>query len=237
MRAYSTDLRGRVLAACEAGMGTAEAAETFAVSESWVRRVKQRFRDDGEAAPRTPAQWHPRTPQHRAAAPGAQWTMDNGAPGPRAWRCISRLSLHNVYFSKRFPHPRTPHPHAAAPRRSTAPPQPAPRRAPGPPAPPRGESESRRRGRGGPACGGLPCAYREKGRFRYAGAYARPICASYTSPTQAPDAGPYASPICAQYASVCPYPWCGAFYFPWKAEKRENEKVVDLRSPVMVCSL
>lgn len=59
MRAYSTDLRGRVLAACEAGMGTAEAAETFAVSESWVRRVKQRFRDDGEAAPRTPARRGP----------------------------------------------------------------------------------------------------------------------------------------------------------------------------------
>lgn len=55
MRAYSTDLRLRVLAACEDGMGTAEAAETFAVSASWVRRVRQRFRDGGETAPRRPA--------------------------------------------------------------------------------------------------------------------------------------------------------------------------------------
>jgi transposase len=55
MKAYSTDLRLRVLAACEDGMGTAEVAETFAVSESWVRRVKQRFRDHGETAPRRPA--------------------------------------------------------------------------------------------------------------------------------------------------------------------------------------
>ena len=54
MRAYSVDLRTRVLAACQDGMGTTEAAETFAVSEAWVRRVKQRFRDAGESAPRAP---------------------------------------------------------------------------------------------------------------------------------------------------------------------------------------
>jgi len=52
MRAYSVDLRQRVLAACDDGAGTAEAAETFAVSESWVRRIKQRRREGGEVAPR-----------------------------------------------------------------------------------------------------------------------------------------------------------------------------------------
>src|SRR5215210_1909794 len=52
MRAYSVDLRQRVLAACDGGMGTAEAAETFAVSEAWVRRSKQRRREGGEVAPR-----------------------------------------------------------------------------------------------------------------------------------------------------------------------------------------
>src|SRR5215831_14577683 len=52
MRAYSVDLRQRVLAACDDGMGTAEAAETFAVSASWVRRIKQRRREGGEVAPR-----------------------------------------------------------------------------------------------------------------------------------------------------------------------------------------
>ena len=52
MRAYSVDLRQRVLAACDDGMGTAEAAETFAVSPAWVRRIKQRRRDGGELGPR-----------------------------------------------------------------------------------------------------------------------------------------------------------------------------------------
>src|SRR5204862_3199700 len=52
MRAYSVDLRQRVLAACDDGLGTAEAAETFAVSASWVRRIKQRRREGGELAPR-----------------------------------------------------------------------------------------------------------------------------------------------------------------------------------------
>jgi transposase len=53
MRAYSVDLRQRVLAACDDGLGTAEAAETFAVSEAWVRRIKQRRREGGKLAPRT----------------------------------------------------------------------------------------------------------------------------------------------------------------------------------------
>jgi transposase len=57
MRAYSMDLRQRVLAACDDGMGTAEVAEAFAVSPAWVRRLKQRRRQTGEVAPRRPA--HP----------------------------------------------------------------------------------------------------------------------------------------------------------------------------------
>jgi transposase len=59
MKAYSMDLRERVLAACDDGMGTAEAAEAFAVSQSWVRRIKQRRRERGEVAPRTPARRGP----------------------------------------------------------------------------------------------------------------------------------------------------------------------------------
>ena len=59
MKAYSIDLRARVLAACDGGMGTAEAAETFAVSEAWVRRIKQRRRQTGEVAPRAPARHGP----------------------------------------------------------------------------------------------------------------------------------------------------------------------------------
>jgi transposase len=59
MKAYSMDLRARVLAACDDGMGTAEAAEAFAVSPAWVRRIKQRRRQTGEVAARTPARRGP----------------------------------------------------------------------------------------------------------------------------------------------------------------------------------
>jgi transposase len=53
MKAYSMDLRERVLAACEGGMGTTDVAELFDVSASWVRRLKQRHRDTGRIAPST----------------------------------------------------------------------------------------------------------------------------------------------------------------------------------------
>jgi len=55
MRAYSADLRTRVLEAAEAGETTVELADRFAVSTAWVRRVRQRHRQTGEVAPRRPA--------------------------------------------------------------------------------------------------------------------------------------------------------------------------------------
>jgi transposase len=53
MRAYSDDLRARVLAACDAGEEAPAVAERFLVSESWVRRVRQVRRESGRvtAAP------------------------------------------------------------------------------------------------------------------------------------------------------------------------------------------
>lgn len=59
MKAYSIDLRARVLAACDDGMGTAEAAEAFSVSPAWVRRLKQRRRETGEVGPRVQARRGP----------------------------------------------------------------------------------------------------------------------------------------------------------------------------------
>lgn len=59
MRAYSVDLRQRVLADCDRGLGTRVVATKYAVSESWVRRLQQRRRDCGEVAPR-PQQHGPR---------------------------------------------------------------------------------------------------------------------------------------------------------------------------------
>ena len=52
MEAYSMDLRRRILAACDRGEGTKFVADRFGVSPSWIRRLKQRLREDGEMAPR-----------------------------------------------------------------------------------------------------------------------------------------------------------------------------------------
>jgi transposase len=51
-RAYSQDLRDRILACYQRGMMTREIAQVFAVSPAWARRVRQRQRDQGERSPR-----------------------------------------------------------------------------------------------------------------------------------------------------------------------------------------
>jgi transposase len=50
---YSMDFRQRVIAACDRGMTTSVVARLFLVSPAWVRRLKQRRREDGSIAPRT----------------------------------------------------------------------------------------------------------------------------------------------------------------------------------------
>jgi transposase len=50
-RAYSQDLRDRVLSAYDRGMPTKEIAEAFEVSRSWARRVKQTRREQGRTTP------------------------------------------------------------------------------------------------------------------------------------------------------------------------------------------
>jgi transposase len=54
MKAYSMDLRVRVLADCDAGMKTRAVARKYTVSESWVRGLKRRRAVTGEVAPRPP---------------------------------------------------------------------------------------------------------------------------------------------------------------------------------------
>jgi transposase len=51
MRAYSQDLRERVVGDCDQGMTTSEVAAKYRVSESWVRRLKQRRRATGSIVP------------------------------------------------------------------------------------------------------------------------------------------------------------------------------------------
>lgn len=53
MKAYSPDLRQRVLEDCDGGMEARQVAVKYRVSESWIRRLKQRRRDTGETAPRS----------------------------------------------------------------------------------------------------------------------------------------------------------------------------------------
>jgi transposase len=67
VRAYSMDLRVRVLAAVDAGDPTSEVADTFAVSPAWVRRLVQRRRETGETAPRKARD--PRVPKLREHLP------------------------------------------------------------------------------------------------------------------------------------------------------------------------
>ena len=50
---YSREMRRDVLAADVAGMSTSEIAIELCVSKSWVRRVKQEFREQGKTAPKT----------------------------------------------------------------------------------------------------------------------------------------------------------------------------------------
>ena len=51
MKAYSLDLRERVLADCDSGIRTGLVAEKYRVSSSWVRRLKQRRRELGQIGP------------------------------------------------------------------------------------------------------------------------------------------------------------------------------------------
>ena len=53
MNPIPAEIRAEVLAACDAQEGTRVVAVRFGVSESWVRRIKQRRRETGQVAPQT----------------------------------------------------------------------------------------------------------------------------------------------------------------------------------------
>lgn len=77
MHAYSLDLRTRVLADCDRGLSTRAVATKYTVSESWVRRLKQRRRETGEVGPRPP-----RTRRQPALAPYADQIRARVAADP-----------------------------------------------------------------------------------------------------------------------------------------------------------
>lgn len=64
MRAYSMDLRVRVLADCDSGLSNDEVARKYRVSAAWIRRLKQRRRETGTIEPRVRRQPPPRLAAH-----------------------------------------------------------------------------------------------------------------------------------------------------------------------------
>ena len=93
MRAYSMDLRARVLAACDDGMTTSEGAEAFSVSPAWVRRLKQRRTGEEVPAPaaprRPPPAWAAHADRIREQVRAAPVLSRHRMPSS-----ISRSSLH-----------------------------------------------------------------------------------------------------------------------------------------------
>ena len=72
MESYPVEMRKRILADCDAGMNTKSVALKYQVSESWVRRLKQRRRENGEIAARKagstpPSKWRPHADKIAAA--------------------------------------------------------------------------------------------------------------------------------------------------------------------------
>ena len=72
MEPYPIEMRKRILADCDAGIQTRAVALKYRVSESWVRRLKQRRRENGEIAARKagstpPSKWKPHAERIAAA--------------------------------------------------------------------------------------------------------------------------------------------------------------------------
>src|SRR5262249_58746405 len=91
LRAYSIACGARVRPACDAGLGPRAAAAKYRVSESWVRRLKQRRRETGAVAARAPRRpapgWAAHADRLRAevrARPDATLAELRGRLGPAA---------------------------------------------------------------------------------------------------------------------------------------------------------
>lgn len=79
MKAYSMDLRERVLDECAAGLGTKAVAGKYSVSASWVRRLKQRKQEHGRIGPGSSR--NTRVPRLDARSDEIRGA-DRGHPGP-----------------------------------------------------------------------------------------------------------------------------------------------------------
>src|SRR5262245_3415887 len=105
MRACSMDLRERVLADSDEGLAATAVAAKYRVSESWVRRLKQRRKATGETGPRAsgrrPSTWAVHAAAIRAAvaeAPDAtlrelQQRLGLALSLATLWRAVAALGL------------------------------------------------------------------------------------------------------------------------------------------------
>lgn len=107
MAPYSMDLRSRVLRDLDAGMASKDVALKYAVSRSWVDRVRQRRRETGEVGPRVQTTFRGRVlsaEQERrleillCARPDAtlaelQQALPTTAALSTLWRTLDRLGL------------------------------------------------------------------------------------------------------------------------------------------------
>ncbi len=97
MRAYSTDLRQRIVAAVDRGLPRAEVAQTFGVSRATINRYLKRRRDGGDLAPRA-SPGRPRTiPTGRHALLDAQLRAHPDAT--LAEHCARWREAHGVTLS------------------------------------------------------------------------------------------------------------------------------------------
>ena len=106
VKAYSMDLRVRVMADVDGGLGTKAAAEKYRVSEDWVRKLKRLRRETGSFAPRQQRVSHatkldndlPRLEQLVKERPDATLKELRAALGCEAsvsciWRALRRLQM------------------------------------------------------------------------------------------------------------------------------------------------
>jgi transposase len=98
MKLASTDLRARLVAACDAGLRHAEAAKWFGVSERTVTRWHRLRRETGSVAPRPKPG---RTPQiTRADYPALRAQVDAQADATLDQHCAWWRERHGVQVSR-----------------------------------------------------------------------------------------------------------------------------------------
>jgi len=106
VQAYSMDLRVRVMADVDGGLGTKAAAEKYRVSADWIRKLKRLRRETGSYAPRQQRVSHatkldqdlPRLEQLVKERPDATLKELRAVLGCEAsvsciWRALRRLQI------------------------------------------------------------------------------------------------------------------------------------------------